>query len=184
MSRVGKQPVALPDDVQVKIAKRQITVSGPKGTLDFEHHPQVTIKHDQDAKALIVSRRNDSKFSRSLHGLTRALLANMVTGVTQGFQRVVLVEGIGYGAALQDRNLVLNVGFARPATLQIPDGVQIELPSAQRIVFSGPDKQMVNDFAAQVRLVRRADPYHQKGMRYEGEVIRRKVGKAFASGPV
>ena len=184
MSRVGKQPVPLPDNVQVKIAKRQVSVTGPKGTLNFEHHPQVTVKLDQEAKALLVTRRDDSKFSRSLHGLTRALLANMVTGVTKGFERVVLIEGIGYGAVLQGRNLVLNVGFARPATLQIPDGVQVEVPSAQRIVFSGPDKQLVNDFAAQVRLVRRADPYHQKGMRYEDEVIRRKVGKAFASGPV
>ena len=184
MSRVGKQPVPLPDNVQAKIAKRQITVSGPKGTLNFEHHPHVTVNLDQDAKTLLVTRRDDSKFSRSLHGLTRALLANMVTGVTKGFERVVLIEGIGYGAAIKGQNLVLNVGFARPDTLQIPDGVNVEMPSAQRIVFSGPDKQIVNDFAAQVRLVRTADPYHQKGMRYEDEVIRRKVGKAFASGPV
>ena len=184
MSRIGKQPVPLPDNVQVKVASPQVTVSGPKGTLSFEHHPRVAVKLDQQAKTLNVTRRDDSKFSRSLHGLTRALLANMVKGVTQGFQRVLIIEGIGYGAALQGRNLVLNVGFARPATLQIPEGVQVDMPSAQRIVFSGPNKQIVNDFAAQVRLVRRADPYHQKGMRYEDEVVRRKVGKAFATGPV
>ena len=184
MSRVGKQPLPVPDKVKVQIASRKVNVSGPKGTLDFEHHPNVIVKLDPKANLLTVTRRDDSKFSRSLHGLTRALLANMITGVTKGFERVVLIEGIGYGAVLQGRNLVLNVGFARPATLQIPDGVQVEVPSAQRIVFSGPDKQIVNDFAAQVRLVRPADPYHQKGMRYEDEVIRRKVGKAFASGPV
>ncbi len=184
MSRIGKQPVAVPDNVQAKIAKRRITISGPKGTLNFEHHSQVTVKLDPDAKALLVTRRDDSKFSRSLHGLTRALLANMVTGVTKGFERVVLIEGVGYGATVQGHNLVLNTGFAQPVTMQIPEGVQLALPCPQRVIFSGADKQLVNDFAAQVRLIRPADPYHQKGMRYEGEVVRRKVGKAFASGPV
>ena len=184
MSRIGKQPVPVPDKVKVQITSRKINISGPKGTLDFEHHPNVVVKLDPKANVLTVTRRDDSKFSRSLHGLTRALLANMITGVTKGFEKVVLIEGIGYGAALQGRNLVLNAGFAKPATLPIPDGVEVKVPSAQRVIFSGPDKQCVNDFAAQVRLVRRADPYHQKGMRYEGEVVRRKVGKAFASGPV
>ena len=184
MSRIGKQPVPIPENVEVKIDARQVGISGPKGALSFEHHAQVSVKHDHQAKALLVTRRDDSKFSRSLHGLTRALLANMVTGVTKGFQRVVLVEGIGYTVVVQAPNLVLNMGFAQPVSLAIPEGVHVEMPSPQRIVFSGADKQIVNDFAAQVRLVRRADPYHQKGMRYEDEVIRRKVGKAFASGPV
>ncbi len=184
MSRVGKQPVPVPDNVKVQIASRKVSVSGPKGTLDFEHHPNLLVKLDQQANLLTVTRRDDSKFSRSLHGLTRALLANMITGVTKGFERVVLIEGIGYAAAIQGRNLVLNAGFAQPVTLQIPEGVQVQLPSPQRVIFAGPDKQCVNDFAAQVRSIRRADPYHQKGMRYEGEVVRRKVGKAFASGPV
>ena len=183
MSRIGKQPVPVPDGVQAKIAKRLVTVSGAKGTLDFEHHPQVTVKFDQDTKALLVTRCDDSKFSRSLHGLTRALLANMVTGVTKGFERVVLIEGVGYNAAVKGQDLILSMGFAQPVTKQIPDGVQVTIASAQRVVFAGANKQVVNDFAAQVRLVRRADPYHQKGMRYEGEVVRRKVGKAFASGP-
>ncbi len=183
MSRIGKQPVSVPDNVQVKIAKRQISVSGPKGNLNFEHHPQVTVKFDPEAKVLLVTRRDDSKFSRSLHVLTRALLANMVTGVTKGFEKVVLIEGIGYSAVVKGKDLVLSMGFAQPVTMQIPEGVEIKMPSAQRVIFSGADKQLVTDFAAQVRLVRRADPYHQKGMRYEGEVVRRKVGKAFASGP-
>ena len=134
-------------------------------------------------KVLAVTRCDDSKFSRSLHGLTRALLANMVTGVLKGFEKVVLLEGIGYAASVKGQDLVLNVGYAQPVILQIPDGVKVETPSAQRIIFTGADKQVVNDFAAQTRLVRKADPYHQKGMRYEGEVVRRKVGKAFASGP-
>ena len=183
MSRIGKQPVPVPDNIQVKITKRLVNVTGPGGTLEFEQHPQVTVKLDQDAKALVVTRCDDTKFSRSLHGLTRALLANMVTGVLKGFEKVVLLEGIGYAASVKGRDLVLNVGYARPVTLQIPDGVKVETPSAQRMIFTGADKQIVNDFAAQTRLVRKADPYHQKGMRYEGEVVRRKVGKAFASGP-
>lgn len=184
MSRVGKKPLPLPEKVKVQIASRKVSISGPNGNLDFEHHPNVVVELDQKTNILNVTRRDDSKFSRSLHGLTRALLANMIIGVTKGFEKVVLIEGIGYGAAIQGRNLVLNAGFAKPATLAIPDGVEIKLPSAQRVIFSGADKQCVNDFAAQVRLVRRANPYHQKGMRYEGEVVRRKVGKAFASGPV
>lgn len=184
MSRVGKQPVPVLDNVQAKITKRLVSITGPKGTLDFEHHPQVTVKFDKDAKVLVVTRRDDSKFSRSLHGLTRALLANMVTGVVKGFEKVVLIEGIGYGAVVKERDLVLSVGYARPVTLHIPDGVDIKTPSPQRIIFTGMNNQVVNDFAAQARLVRKADPYHQKGMRYEGEVVRRKVGKAFASGPV
>lgn len=183
MSRIGKQPVTLPDNVQAKITKRLVNITGPKGTLDFEHHPQVNVKLDQELKTLNVTRCDDSKFSCSLHGLTRALLANMVTGVTKGFEKVVLIEGVGYAASVKGRDLILNVGFARPVTLQIPDGVTVETPSAQRVIFTGTNNQLVNDFAAQTRLVRKANPYHQKGMRYEGEVVKRKVGKAFASGP-
>ena len=109
--------------------------------------------------------------------------AFMVTGVTSGFEKVVLIDGIGYSAAVQGRNLVLTVGFAKPVTMEIPQGIEVAVPSAQRIVFTGTEKQAVNAFAAMVRLVRRADPYHQKGMRYEGEIVRKKAGKAFASGP-
>ena len=111
------------------------------------------------------------------------MIANMVTGVTQGFSRTVLIEGIGYAASTQGRTLLLSIGFANQVRLDLPQGVDVQLASPQRMVFSGPDKQAVNAFAARVRAVRVADPYHQKGMRYEGEVIRRKVGKAFASGP-
>ena len=183
MSRIGKQPVPLPDKVQVKIDSRQVAVSGPKGNLTFEHHPMVSVSLDEKTNALVVTRKDDAKFTRSLHGMTRAMLTNMVTGVSQGFERIVLIEGVGYGAALQGKALGLNVGFANQVLLDIPQGVEVKLTSPQRIVFSGPDKQAVNAFAARVRLVRVADPYHQKGMRYDGETIRRKTGKAFASGP-
>ena len=183
MSRVGKQPIAIADNVQVKIQDRTVTITGPKGSLSMQHHDLVTAEYDQQGKVINISRHNDNKFSRALHGLTRALLANMVSGVTSGFEKVVLIEGIGYSAAVQGRNLVLTVGFAKPVTMELPQGVEVAVPSAQRIVFTGMDKQAVNAFAAMVRLVRRADPYHQKGMRYEGEVVRKKAGKAFASGP-
>ncbi len=183
MSRIGKQPVDIPENVQVKIQDRTVTITGPKGALTIQHHDLVTAQFDQNAKAINVTRKNDIKFSRALHGLTRALLANMVIGVTKGFEKVVLMEGIGYSAAVQGNNLVLTVGFAKPVTLEITEGVTVNTPSAQRIIFTGADKQAVNALAARTRLVRRADPYHQKGMRYEGEVVRRKVGKAFASGP-
>ena len=183
MSRIGKQPVPVPGNLQVSIESRLVTISGPKGTLSFEHQPSVTALFDRDTGAITVTRRDDTRSSRALHGLTRAILANMVMGVTQGFSKTVLIEGVGYGAAVQGRTLLLNVGFANQVRLDPPEGVQLELPTAQRIVCSGPDKQAVNAFAARVRSIRRADPYHQKGMRYEGEVIRRKAGKAFASGP-
>ena len=183
MSRIGKKPVPVPSNVQVNIESRQVSVSGPLGTLRFEHHPHVTVLFDRDAGTITVTRREDSRADRALHGLTRALLANMVMGVTKGFRRVVLIEGVGYGAALQGRTLLLNVGFANQVRLEITEGLKVELPTAQRIVCTGADKQAVNAFAARIRSIRRADPYHQKGMRYEGEVIRRKVGKAFASGP-
>ena len=182
MSRIGKQPVPVPDKVQAKIDSRQVTITGPKGTLSFEHHPLVSVRFDEGTKALIVTRQDDAKFSRALHGLTRALLANMVAGVSTGFERIVIIEGVGYNAVLQGKALGLNVGFANQVLLDIPEGIEVKLSTPQRIVISGPDKQAVNAFAARIRLVRVADPYHQKGMRYEGEVIRRKTGKAFASG--
>ena len=182
MSRIGKKPVPVPSNVQVNITSRQVSISGPTGTLSFEHHTSMTVLFDRGAGTITVTRRDDSRAARALHGLTRALLANMVLGVTKGFRKVVLIEGVGYGAILQGRTLLLNVGFANPVHLEIPAGLKVELPTAQRIICSGPDKQAVNAFAARIRSIRRADPYHQKGMRYEGEVIRRKVGKAFAAG--
>ena len=183
MSRIGKQPVSVPDKVQVEVKSRLITVSGPKGSLSFEHHPSVKVAFDSKASTIIVTRQTDTRSDRALHGLTRAVLANMVIGVAQGFSKVVLIEGVGYAASLQGKTLLLSVGFANQVALEPPQSVEVKLPSPQRIVCSGPDKQAVNAFAARIRLIRRADPYHQKGMRYDGEVIRRKAGKAFASGP-
>ena len=183
MSRIGKQPVPVPKDVKVASESSRVTITGPKGTLSFDLDPRISAKFDSDAAAITVTRTDDTRAVRALHGLVRAILANMVTGVTTGFTKTVLVEGVGYAASTQDRTLLLSVGFANQVSLDIPQGVEVQLPSAQRIVFSGPDKQAVNAFAARVRLIRLANPYHQKGMRYEGEVIRRKAGKAFASGP-
>ncbi|NIA06213.1 MAG: 50S ribosomal protein L6 [Actinobacteria bacterium] len=183
MSRIGKQPVSVPKDVKVQIESSLVTVSGPKGSLSFNCEPRISVAFDSEASTLIVTRAGEARAERALHGTTRATLANMVVGVTQGFSRIVLIEGVGYTASTQGRTLLLNVGFANQVRLDLPQGVEVQLSSPQRMIFSGPDKQAVNAFAARVRSVRLANPYHQKGMRYEGEVIRRKAGKAFATGP-
>ena len=183
MSRIGKQPVPVPKDVKVQIESSSVTIAGPKGTLSFNCDARISPALDSDAGTIVVTRAGDTKAERALHGMTRATLANMVLGVTQGFSRIVLIEGVGYAASTQGRVLLLSVGFANQVSLDLPQGVEVQLSSPQRMIFSGPDKQAVNAFAARVRSIRVADPYHQKGMRYEGEVIRRKVGKAFASGP-
>ena len=180
MSRIGKQPVPVPKDVKVQLDASTVNISGPKGSLSFTSDPRISAAYDADA--ITVTRKGDSRAERALHGMTRAMLANMITGVTQGFARTVLIEGVGYAGSTQGRDLLLNVGFANQVRLPLPQGVDVALSTPQRMVFSGPDKQAVNAFAAHVRSIRVADPYHQKGMRYEGEVIRRKTGKAFASG--
>ena len=183
MSRIGKQPVPVPKDVKIQIESSTVNISGPKGSLSFKPEPRISVAFDSDAATLIVTRAGDTKAERALHGLTRAILANMILGVTQGFSRIVLIEGVGYAASTQGRTLLLSVGFANQVRLDLPQGVDVQLSSPQRMIFSGPDKQAVNAFAARVRSIRLANPYHQKGMRYEGEAIRRKAGKAFASGP-
>ena len=183
MSRIGKQPVPVPKDVKVQIESSSVSISGPKGSLTFTFAPRISAAFDAGAAVITVTRAGDTRAERALHGLTRAMLANMIVGVTKGFSRTVLIEGIGYAASTQGRTLLLSVGFANQVRLELPQSVDVKLASPQRMTFSGPDKQLVNNFAAHVRSIRVADPYHQKGMRYEGEVIRRKAGKAFASGP-
>ena len=180
MSRIGKQPVPLPDGVKVDIAGRKVTVEGPLGRLELEHRPEVAVKFDKEARRLIVTRQDDARLSRSLHGLTRALLASLVVGVTKGYVKALEIVGVGYGAKLQGRTLSLNVGYADTRMLTVPEGVTVELPSTTRIIVKGPDKQAVGDFAARTRAVRKPEPYQGKGIRYSGEVVRRKAGKAFA----
>lgn len=175
MSRIGKKPVPVPEQVTVKIDGTTVTVSGPKGTLTQVFHPDMTIEM-QDGQ-IVVSRPSDKKQHRALHGLTRSLIANMIEGVTKGYQKELVLEGVGYRVAKQGNKLVLSVGYSHPVEILPPDGIEVEVPNNTQIVVKGIDKQLVGQFAAQVRAVREPEPYKGKGIRYKDEHIRRKVGK-------
>jgi large subunit ribosomal protein L6 len=150
--------------------------------LEFAYHRNMKVQHDEVGKAIKVSRPDDERLNRALHGLTRSLIANMVTGVTKGFEKRLKIEGIGYQARMDKKTLVLVVGYANAIEMTPPDGVVAELPDATTIVIRGPDKQKVGQFAAEVRSARPPEPYKGKGIRYEKEQVRRKEGKSFASG--
>ena len=176
MSRIGKMPISIPAGVDVKIeAGNLVTVKGPKGTLTQQLHPAMTIT--QEGSELHVTRPNDAKENRSLHGLTRSLLHNMVVGVTEGFKKELDVNGVGYRVAKEGKKLVMNLGYSHQVTMDEPDGITIECPTANKIVISGMDKQKVGQFAAEVREKRPPEPYKGKGIKYTDEVIRRKEGK-------
>jgi large subunit ribosomal protein L6 len=182
MSRIGKQPVAVPGGVKVQVQDGLVRVEGPKGKLELSPHPRMRIRFDEAAKAIRVERPDDERQSRSLHGLTRSLIANMVQGVSKGYEKRLKIEGIGYQARMDKKNLVLTVGFANAITMAPPEGVAVELPDPTTIIVRGADKQKVGQFAAEVRKVRKPEPYKGKGIRYENEQVRRKEGKSFASG--
>lgn len=182
MSRVGKQPVVIPAGVKVKVADGKVTVEGPKGKLEQPYHPAMTVQLDEAAKLIKVSRPDDERQSRALHGLTRSLIANMVTGVTQGFEKRLKIEGIGYQARMDKKKLVLTVGYANAIECDPPPGVTVELADPTTIIVKGADKQAVGQFAAEIRAFRKPEPYKGKGIRYENEVVRRKEGKSFTSG--
>ena len=176
MSRIGRAPIAVPAGVEIKIEDNNIvTVKGPKGALTRKFHPNMTIT--QDGAVLHVTRPNDLKENRSLHGLTRTLLHNMVVGVTDGFKKTLDVNGVGYRVAMENGKLVMNLGYSHQVIMEAPEGITIETPSQVQIVISGPDKQQVGQFAAKVREKRPPEPYKGKGIKYSDEVIRRKVGK-------
>ena len=176
MSRIGRAPIAVPAGVEIKIEDNNlVTVKGPKGTLTQQLHPNMTI--EQEGAELRVTRPNDLKENRSLHGLTRTLLHNMVVGVTEGFKKTLDVNGVGYRVAMEGGKLVMNLGYSHQVTMEAPEGITIETPSANQIVISGFDKQLVGQFAAEVREKRPPEPYKGKGIKYSDEVIRRKVGK-------
>ncbi len=177
MSRIGKKPVPI-GKAKVTINQQHVAVEGPKGKLELNVHPTITVVQ-QDAE-LVVTRPNDEKESKALHGLTRSLLANMIEGVTEGYKRTLEVQGVGYKAEQKGKNLVLSVGYANQITLSIPDGVTMQLEGANKIHVSGPSKQLVGQFASEIRRVRKPEPYKGKGIRYEGEVVKIKPGKAFA----
>lgn len=181
MSRIGRLPVAVPAGVTVEIAENNVvTVKGPKGTLTREFAPEMEIK--KEGETIVVTRPNDLKRMKSLHGLTRTLINNMVVGVTQGYEKVLEINGVGYRAAKQGNKLVLTLGFSHPVEMEAPAGITIEVPAPNKIVVSGADKEVVGAVAADIRKWRKPEPYKGKGIRYEGEVVRRKAGKAGAKG--
>jgi large subunit ribosomal protein L6 len=184
MSRIGKQPVVYPAGVKVAVADGAVRVEGPKGKLQLAVHPRITVHHDEAAKIIKVSRPDDERFSRSLHGLTRSLIANMVHGVTKGFEKKLKIEGVGYQARMDKGSIILLVGFANDVCLTPPEGVTVEVDPKDNtaIVVRGADKQRVGQFAAEIRAARKPEPYKGKGIRYENEVVRRKEGKSFTTG--
>jgi large subunit ribosomal protein L6 len=180
MSRIGKQPIAVPSGVEVQVDGPRVAVKGPRGRLERTFHPDMQISLDHDT--LTVQRPSDERLHRSLHGLTRSLLANMVDGVTAGYEKRLEIVGVGYRAALSGRNLELALGFSHPVNVPAPDGIEFEVPAPNRIVVRGIDKELVGEVAANIRKIRKPEPYKGKGVRYEGEYVRKKAGKAAKSG--
>ena len=178
MSRIGREPIDLPAGVEVKIDGQNIAVKGPKGELSMVAHPNMTVT--QEGNVLHVTRPNDMKENRALHGLTRSLVHNMVVGVSQGYQKTLDVNGVGYRVALEGQKLVMNLGYSHQVFVEPPKGITIEVPNPNQIVIKGADKQLVGQFAAEVREKRPPEPYKGKGIKYSDEVIRRKVGKTGA----
>ena len=176
MSRVGYTPISVPDGVDVTVATDGVTVKGPKGSLTRRFDDRITVVVEDGVVKL--SRRDDERESRALHGLSRALLANMVVGVAEGYRKELRTEGVGYRANLQGRRLELQVGFSHPVYIEAPEGITFEVPEQTRIIVSGIDKQKVGQIAAEIRQVRPPEPYKGKGIRYVGEYVRRKAGKA------
>jgi large subunit ribosomal protein L6 len=175
MSRIGKMPVVIPAGVDVTINGQEVTVKGPNGTLKETFHKNMIIK--KEGNEITVTRPNDEKLNRSLHGLTRALINNMVVGVTKGFEKSLEIVGVGFRAAKQGKKLSLTLGYSHPVEIEEPKGITIEVPSADKIIVKGADKQLVGEVAAKIREKRPPEPYKGKGIRYAGENIIRKEGK-------
>ncbi|MBN2376107.1 MAG: 50S ribosomal protein L6 [Sedimentisphaerales bacterium] len=190
MSRIGKKPVKVPANVKVEVAGEIVKISSGSDALTFNVRPEINVKYDSAAGEVVVTRNGDQRLHKALHGTTRALIANMILGVTQGFSRGLKIFGTGYNVAVQGQNLVVNVGFAHSVSVPIPAGVKVDIksPNARgndvpaEFIVSGPDKWSVGQFAASIRQVRPPEPYLGKGIRYADEVIKKKVGKAFGSG--
>ena len=185
MSRIGKQPVKVPNDVKVSISGNTVNIDGTKGKLSQTFHPDIAIEYVQQDKQIIVKRSSDEKYHRALHGLTRALISNMVLGVTKGYSKNLEIIGLGYNAKVQGKDLVLLLGYTHPVSLEIPKGIKIDVTNPTnpaKLTVSGTDKQMVGQFSAVIRGMRPPEPYKGMGVKYEDEVIRRKAGKAFTSG--
>ena len=178
MSRIGRAPIAIPAGVNVTVEGTNVTVKGAKATLTRDVHPNMTVK--VEGNEILVTRPNDEKQNRALHGLTRSLINNMVIGVSEGFKKELDVNGVGYRVQKQGKELVMNLGFSHPVTMTEIEGITIECPTANKIIVSGPDKQKVGQFAAEIREKRPPEPYKGKGIKYVDEYIRRKEGKTGA----
>ncbi len=176
MSRIGKKPISIPQGVKVQVSGTKIHVEGPKGKMDLNLHPRMKIK--VEGSQIVVERPTNITQDRSLHGLTRTLIANLITGVTQEFSKALEIEGIGFKAQLLGKNLQLNLGFSHPIDFSVPEGIKIEVPKPTNLVVRGVDKVLVGQTAANIRKFFEPEPYKGKGVRYAGEVIRRKAGKA------
>ncbi len=179
MSRIGRKPVQIPKGVTVKSTDGTVSVKGPKGELSAKVHPNVSVK--VESETALVSRASDTKKDRALHGLWRALLQNMITGVTEGYTKKLEIVGVGYRAELKGKKLQLQIGYSHPILFGPPEGIKIEVPVQTNITISGVDKQLVGLVAAKIRSFREPEPYKGKGIKYEGEYIRRKAGKAAAT---
>ncbi len=175
MSRIGRQPIPVPSGVELTIEPDLVRVKGPKGEL--QERISRDMKVEQEDGQILVTRPSDRRDHRALHGLTRSLVANMVTGVTDGFEKRLEIQGVGYRAALKGRDIELSVGYSHSVTIEAPAGVEFEVPMPTRITVRGPSKQVVGEVAARIRKVRPPEPYKGKGIRYEGEYVQRKVGK-------
>jgi large subunit ribosomal protein L6 len=180
MSRIGKKPVPIASGVKVSITSQHVKVEGAKGKLELDVHPLIGVKLDDAKKELVVTRPNDEKQSKALHGLTRSLLNNMIQGVSQGYKKSLEVIGVGYKVEQKGKSLVFSVGYAHTIPLVIPTGLAVQLEGVNKIHITGPDKQLVGQFASDIRRVRKPEPYKGKGIRYEGEKVKIKPGKAFA----
>lgn len=178
MSRIGNKPVSVLDGVKVTFADGTFRAEGPKGKLEYRIRPEVGLEISEDGKTISVNRKDDSRESRSFHGLTRALLQNMVLGVKDGYEKKLEVVGVGYVCSVQGKQLAMRVGYANEVKLEIPSDLEVTCPSQTSIVVRGCDKQRVGQFAAEVRAVRKPEPYKGKGVRYEGEHVKLKPGKA------
>jgi len=179
MSKIGKQPISIPTGVTVKVEGSTVNVSGQKGSISFQLRPEINVVLDQEK--VKVNRKSETKFAKSLHGLTRSVIANMVKGVTVGHEKILELVGVGYKAQKQGDNLVLNVGYSHPVIITPTDGIDIDA-NENKIIVSGIDKIAVGEIAAKIRRVRPPEPYKGKGIRYSGEIVRKKAGKALKTG--
>ncbi len=180
MSRIGKKPVPVPEKVNVTIEDRVLVIEGPLGKLQYEFRPEISVVYDDESKSIVVTRGSDERLARSLHGLTRALVRNMIEGVTRGYEKKLEIVGVGYIAAVQNGELQLRVGLANELHKPIPEGLTVTCPDQTHVLVKGIDKQLVGQFAAEVRALRKPEPYKGKGIRYDGEAVRRKQGKVMA----